>query len=206
MLAGALEESEQVNMDTVYICLDFYKQASILTREKDLEAEAKASSRLARVHGRVLKDELHASTYSRRVMELALAMVPRPVNHEPWYQEARQLLEQYQAEAVAKDEQERAEKRRPLLEELKPELEALKAAAVKGYHVLLEHLYEKHPPKRADHRMTEKPNADNAKNLLKQAILHYHPDKQWASQLEPKWCVLCEEIVKELNNKYYCFK
>jgi hypothetical protein len=45
---------------------------------------------------------------------------------------------------------------------------------------------------------------DRGKEILRTAILHYHPDKQGGHPF--KWKVLCEEITKMLNRKYECFK
>ena len=43
------------------------------------------------------------------------------------------------------------------MQELKPELEALQAAADGGSETLLRHVYAKHPPKNAAHRLAEEP-------------------------------------------------
>lgn len=45
---------------------------------------------------------------------------------------------------------------------------------------------------------------DKGKELLRAAVVAYHPDKQAGQPV--KWCVLCEEITKALNAKYECFK
>lgn len=48
---------------------------------------------------------------------------------------------------------------------------------------------------------------DNGKELLRKAIVAYHPDKQQASSSAlSKWQVLAEEITKQLTKKYECFK
>lgn len=46
-----------------------------------------------------------------------------------------------------------------------------------GSHVLLQHIYKEHPPQRGSLDAT-KLGGNDLKDTLKQAILHYHPDKQ----------------------------
>ena len=98
--------------------------------------------------------------------------------------------------------------REPILNTLKPELKALKEAASQNWQALIKHCYSKHPPKANDLPFTIDPamllSAENGKSVLKKAILHYHPDKN--STHGTQWQVLCEEIVKLINNKYAAFK
>jgi hypothetical protein len=49
-------------------------------------------------------------------------------------------------------------------------------------------------------------DADHGKELLRKAILAYHPDKQGSSGVAFSWQVLAEEITKQLTRKYECFK
>ena len=60
--------------------------------------------------------------------------------------------------------------------ELAQELAALNQAAGASL-TLLRHIYEKHPPANPAHRLAEEPTVDNTKELLKQAVVHFHPDK-----------------------------
>ena len=90
-------------------------------------------------------------------------------------------------------------------QELGSVLEELKAKATAA-HTLLVHIYTAHPPANPEHNLEETPNADNSKRLLKQAILHYHPDKAMQERCTRKEVVLREEIVKALNSKYEFFK
>ena len=43
-------------------------------------------------------------------------------------------------------------------------------------------------------------NADSIKKVLRDALVHYHPDKNDDHGME--WKVRCEEIFKHLNDKY----
>lgn len=97
--------------------------------------------------------------------------------------------------------------RGPILEALEPELKALNKAAADNWQALVKHCYSKHPPKISPPYQLDpdvKLTADNGKKTLKQAIIHYHPDKN--VEQDVKWRVLCEEIVKLLNRCFECFK
>lgn len=52
------------------------------------------------------------------------------------------------------------------------------------------------------------PSTGNLKELLKTAVVHYHPDKQpkGDSEAEKKWAVLAEQICKYLSAHYQSFK
>ena len=52
LLAKDLQEQETLSTDMVWSVVDFYKQAATLCRDKDLEQEAIAYSRLGRVYGK----------------------------------------------------------------------------------------------------------------------------------------------------------
>lgn len=43
-------------------------------------------------------------------------------------------------------------------------------------------------------------NADTLKRVLRDALVHYHPDKN--GEHGPEWSVRCEEVFKHLNGKY----
>jgi hypothetical protein len=49
-------------------------------------------------------------------------------------------------------------------------------------------------------------DAEHGKELLRRAILAYHPDKQGAAGVDFSWQVLAEKITKQLTRKYECFK
>lgn len=91
------------------------------------------------------------------------------------------------------------------------EIALLKAAAEKGPNDLLEHVYGAHPPKKAsDRRKTTRERGGVTvpipmKDQLKQALVHYHPDKA-ARENDPKWRVLVAEISKYISNAYNEFK
>ncbi len=206
MLVSVLGDAVELQMDGIWAVVDHYKEAVVLTREKDVENEAIALSRLGSVFHKVLKDYTRAHVYFTRCMELAFSMRPRLFDCQNWYRECRDALAEYQTKAVAADEAAAAEARAPYLEQISEEIEALRKAADAGSHRLLKFVYQTHPPKDPKHTLTAEPCSDNLKSLLLTAVKHYHPDKQRQFRYEEKWCVLCEEITKKLNQAYMKFK
>lgn len=77
ILHSLLMDEENLSMDMVWKVVDLYKEAIILTREKDVEMEAIALSRLGNVNDKILKDKLKAKAYFRRSIQLALSLHPR---------------------------------------------------------------------------------------------------------------------------------
>ena len=206
LLQSVLENQEMLNMDGVWAAADFYKQAAVLTKESDTENEAIALSRLGSIYQKVLKDGTRAHPCFSRSMHLAQSMWPRLFDEKDWFRECRHALAQYQAEAVAKDEAAHAAACAPYLEQLREELDALEKAAQQGAHKLLKHIYKTFPPKNPQHVLAAEPDSENTKAFLLTAVRHYHPDKQKQMGYDQKWCVLCEEITKQLNIKYTRYK
>ena len=54
----------------------------LLARETDMEVEAIALSRLGSVYDKILKDKIHAKTYFRRSIQLAMSLHPRTFDNE----------------------------------------------------------------------------------------------------------------------------
>jgi hypothetical protein len=200
-----VHDSEELDLEGVYDALDLLKQAAILTREVDLEGEAIALSRAGWVLRTLLRDHERAKKYYKRSMQLATSLAPRSFHYEDWWQDCSSSLLAYQQEALRLEEEARRTEREPILQELAPELEALRTAATRGYHHLLCHLYSAHPPPNLEHQLEEEPTDANAKRLLKQALLHYHSDKTRRDLLgavNQREHVLREEITKHLNAAY----
>ena len=131
-----------------------------------------------------------------------MALFPRTFNTKDWYKDCSQAVERYQREAVQRDGYSWQEKRKPFLEELKSELNALAEASADGYVALLKYVYSKHPPKNPDHTLT---GDGKTKKAVKMALLHYHTDKLSKDE-DTKWYVLCEEICKLISQKYELLK
>merc|ERR1712046_449121 len=97
-------------------------------------------------------------------------------------------------------------------QKMKTQLDALDAFASKNnVYKLLEHVYEKYPPKVDSFvrdpakvlKEIKSANADTIKKVLvKSSQLHYHPDKNLERLFGLEWHILCMEISKHLNGKY----
>ena len=218
MLNRALQGNESLDTEELWSAIDMYHQAAILTRSRAIETEAIAVARRGRVYAKVIRNEATARPLLRHAVVLAASLSPRSFHGVKWYDECVATLSMYQErEAAAEDraeEKKRAEAakaKEPVLKKLAPQLEAIKKEVAKfGPYKLLEHIYEKHPPriplfkKNAAKILADvkSANVDTASKVLLKAISHYHADKNLASEFGLEWSVLCEEITKMLNEKY----
>eukprot|EP01138_Halocafeteria_seosinensis_P012133 gb/GECG01012401.1/.p1 GENE.gb/GECG01012401.1/~~gb/GECG01012401.1/.p1 ORF type:complete len:451 (+),score=65.95 gb/GECG01012401.1/:1-1353(+) len=203
LIEEAIDGSEELNMDAIWGAIDKYMESALLTRELDVEGEATAYSKIGIVYLDILKTEAPCKVYIDRAFHLAESLQPRNLSGLHWYQEVTRAKQYFQEKAVREDNQRREAERGPILEELQPELDALKAADLSAY-ALLKYVYEKHPPKESAHVLGPL-DSDNLKKTLIKAISHYHPDKN-AGKDSLQWTVLCEEITKMLNFRYEFFK
>ena len=198
VLTAAVNSSDSLNMEGVWDAIDFYHEAIVQAKEKDIENEARANSQLGSVYKNILKIKSTANRYFSQCMVLAKSLMPRNLHGIEWFDKAAAALAAYQSERAHISDADSQKAKEPFLNELKEELLALKAAASKGAIKLLEHIYTVHPPKQ-DHAGVSKKRDSSAtkKKQVLNAIRHYHPDK--TSHEEDKWVVLCEEITKHLN-------
>ena len=208
LFSSVLCDEDNLNVDMVWEVVDWYKQAILLTREKDVEFEAIGHSRLGRVYDQVLKLKIKAKENFMRCLELVNSMYPRVFTSEKWYQEATEALNRYQQETVRKEEEAWSVEKNEILLELKEDIKKLEELS-NNVEDLLRHIYTTHPPKNKDHRLNESLLSGenrNVKKALRESLLHYHPDRLKAKDLGKKWVVLCEEITKYLNRKYEVYK
>ena len=208
LFRSVLCDEDNLNVDMVWEVVDFYKQAILLTREKDVEFEAIGHSRLGRVYDQVLKLKVKAKENFMRCLELCNSMYPRVFTSEKWYQEATEALNWYQQETVRKEEEAWSTEKNAILLELKADIKKLEELSTDA-EALLRHIYKVHPPKNKDHKLNESflsGENRNVKKALRESLLHYHPDRLKAKDLGKKWIVLCEEITKYLNRKYEVYK
>ena len=76
----------------------------------------------------------------------------------------------------------------------------LRAARKKlGKEAFIEYVYTNHPPKDPSKKLN--PKLDVKKQMQK-ALSHYHPDKQNMQEHGPEWCLICEEVCKEITRMY----
>jgi len=194
-------------LDVVFNCVDRYKEASLLAREHSLESEAIASCRLGVIFHKILKNRKKAEDYYAKCLHLANALKPRDLTRSNWYKEAFTGLEQIQQEKLSEENSTH--------DKLKEGFKVRYAAAIvelekkfkEGTESLLEHIYDRHPPKLPASSETYTLPAithENMKSLVQKAMSHYHPDKQ--VRHEDDWKFLCEEVMKCLTAKYDIIK
>mmetsp|Transcript_5483 Transcript_5483/g.10049 ORF Transcript_5483/g.10049 Transcript_5483/m.10049 type:complete len:431 (+) Transcript_5483:26-1318(+) len=192
------EETE----DDMFLCIDSYKEAEVLTRGVHSELEAECLSKLGVVFAKLLKNSDKASEYFNRTLELARSIKTSDVTSTQWYKDAWNGLEFIlKTEKVSESEiftsksafnQANAD----VIEELRRKHEA-------GTHAFLTHIYTRHPPKNVVYQLPEV-TPSNIDRLLKRALLHYHSDKQ--TRFPQDWQFLCEHISMGLATKYELLK
>lgn len=211
LLQVALQEQEELDMNLIFEVIDWYKQAVVLAREVDIEQEAIAESRLGVVYDNVLKLSFRAKAYFTHSLQLAESLKPRMFTSQVWYNECTGALKRYQDETRARDEQEKRKARAKFLEELKEDLQNIRAHKAEAIP-LIKYLYLNYPPKiptwkkPTDEKMKKweslQTDSKDYKKLLIEALRVYHPDKVDENQYGKKWKVLCEEITKMVTVHY----
>ncbi|KAH7439243.1 hypothetical protein KP509_04G051900 [Ceratopteris richardii] len=184
--------------------LDHYRQALLLTREKDVESEAMAVSRLGKVYSGVLGSPDEGYRYHSQAVQLATRVMSPSVEMADWYKYSLDEVNAYH-EKARPDRMGRPNKESRASRALQENVAALDKAAERGVKDLLKHVYQEHthpdPKRNAIWRFES--NA-SVKASLKRAILHYHPDSNVV--YGDVWKKLCEEISKRLNRHYAVFK
>ena len=204
-LSEALMDEEDLNMDRVKDSLDYYRQASIATREKDMETEAIAMHRIGKVYGDVQKIASAAHKYHFQCVRLALTVMSPRIEQSEWYKYSLKKVQEHQERVALEEKVEYAKSRKPTVKRLKTKINKLSEEAKKSAESFLKFVYDEYPHPELKRNII--PNLDTKENLkqsLKKAILHYHPDSNGAHGED--WKVLCDEICKHLTLKYECFK
>lgn len=214
----ALAHSEALDMELVWTGLDAYQEACVLARghAKDIETEAIGVARRGKIYAKVLRSESLARPLLVQASTLATSLAPRSFHGTPWYDECIRQLQVYQAasadadaRAAERHRNEQLKSQAPTRKRLKEELQALdRVAKEKNSYQLLEHVYAKYEPKCETYlknqsailKKVKDANADTLKKVLRDALTHYHPDKNADHGME--WVVRCEEVYKHLNEKY----
>jgi len=206
-LEEALQRDEALEINGVWQCLDTLKQAAMTAQQgRGVESEAEMVYHIARVYEMCLPWAIvHARGYYGRSMQLSKSLSPK-IPTAPWYQALAQKIQAHQKAITDAEDAEEAKEREPILREKKEALDVMRKAfdKDKGGSIKkgIEHIYKEHPPQ-AGYKAPEF-TPETTKDALRAAIRDYHPDKHAARGMV--WKVLCEEIVKVLNEKYELFK
>eukprot|EP00794_Sanderia_malayensis_P003083 gene3083-3548_t len=211
-----LEQGDNPSAVTmIWEVVDWYKKAVVLTRECDMETEGTAVSRIGRVYFKVLNMKSKARENFQKAIQLGLSLHPRVMTAEAWFKESTETLAAFQKEQVEQEDQKWNEERQKYIDELKDVLKELKEKAAMSDVEFLKLLYKKHPPIKKGHVLPKDlPDvtdgypkfSDGLKKILRNAIIHYHPDRCDTKQHGEKRKVLNEEITKLLTKKYEVLK
>ncbi|KAG0601285.1 hypothetical protein M758_11G099000 [Ceratodon purpureus] len=207
VLMRALFDEEEVNLELAFEAIDLYRSAVLLTRERDIEGEAVAMSKLGKVYSEVIKDPERASKAHYQATKLALTVMSPRIARSDWYRYSSAKHAEHQEEVRRTEEREHEEKVAPTKKKLEEEIRSLDLEAKKEGRHFLDYIYQNHPnpdPKKTPGDMLKAENRVLTKEMLRKAISHYHPDANVVYGEE--WQVLCEEISKILNLKYEYFK
>lgn len=179
---------------------DDYRAALSFVTGHDVELEGNVLYRLARFHSKVSKLRAVAHSLYLRAVQLAAALAPTLPKGE-WYLKCTEAVQAYRDELHAKDAKEWANKRKPILEKMKDEIQKLECASSMKDVSFAKFIFETWPPK------TEGPkefpvqatvSLSRAEHL--KIIARYHTDKN--SKFGEEWLVMCEEISKALVGRY----
>ena len=212
-MEAALNGDEELNVEGLWAAADMFRAAIVSARERDIEAEAQANSRLGTAWKALCPSLAHS--YFKRCVDLGLSLFPRVMTSKAWFKAALKEVEAHQEQVAREEEKETARDAAPYLEKLKEEVKALKRASEKSAFHLLKHIYEeleveKYIRANEARAVTEKlkmpdTNAE-MKKQVQTALLHFHTDKNGAAQYGMLWHVFCSEITKLLNSHYNVLK
>ena len=207
---------------------DWYKQAILKTRERDIENEVKALARLAFLFDKVLGDPIRARQSFATVIKLGLSMEDvRSFEKEEWWKTCQQRLREIREAEEEVGEPELLKKLEPLFAKIQAAAAGTVAGSPCGYpDKLLKFLYAELPPKRPSDGMKDGKKQDKSEKrslaagdfkddaflakAMKRALLCYAADKNGANltdsdgkPLGQEWYLTCVEIWKHLNAAYF---
>ena len=203
-LAAAVRDAEEVSYEGVWAALDTFKAAVLAARERDLEGEAAALSRIGSIFADVLKKPERAHAAFRQSLDLALSAAPRSFAAKAWFAAAQAAVRERQERCAREDDAEKSRREDELLASKGAECEAIARADAQGAIALLRHVYEHHPPMRATDKLGSVAPDDLTKTL-QSAVVHYHPDKHPKGG-DPVAAALANFICKRLTAAYQRFK
>jgi hypothetical protein len=128
---SCLNDAEEVNFDMMWDILDTYKAASLACREKDIENEAIAISRQARLFDKMFKLGIKAKENYRAAFDLAQCLHPKDLSKCGWFKETKNGLERYQRNVWEEEQRQKDKEKAPYLEKMKGVLAEIKSADMK---------------------------------------------------------------------------
>ncbi|CAG0898982.1 unnamed protein product, partial [Cyprideis torosa] len=198
MKREALFESEEINMLMVWPTVDKYREALLFSDGVCLEKEARIHGHLGRFYDDVLKDIYRAKDHYRQSIFLAQTLKPATIYMQAeWYKHCTKRMQNFQDQAWIRDEEMWQKEREPILKELRSVVDKLmKKSKTMKAEEFVAYLHKEHPPKKKQEVKNK-----TIKEVLRAALLEYHPDKQKKDLKEDKkWFTrpeaerLCQEM------------
>jgi len=199
----ALDNSETLDISTVWTAIDYYKQAISLLKGKDLAYEAIALGQLGRIYHKIIKNDGKAKMYYHSSLELAIT---KGIAQKECFLVITESMKVLQLKEVQKDENDREQRTQAIRTLLAPQLNALKEKVASVTTIdLIRFITQTHPPKNIVlPTIPNKLERDLEKTFLLRFCRCYHQDKQ--EDKSPEWLFLAEEISKHLNDKLESLK
>jgi hypothetical protein len=161
------------------------------------------SSQLGYIFEKILNDKDHGKRYYKSCLQLTEALKPKTFTREKWYTRCCDAIRRFQKEIVEREQEELEREKKKVMGEIEADLNEIKLCAEKNQQfIFLELIYKKFKPKNDKHRLPVTLDATNLKATLKEALCHYHPDRNQAKTYGYAWFFTAEFIAKILSNFY----
>jgi hypothetical protein len=206
LLKECLNSHEELNFDLIWDVIDWFKDAIVKMRGKDIESEAEISSDLGYVYGNILKLKEKSKNYFHISWHLIDSLRPKVFTRFKWYQRCAQAIQQYQQEKIDKETESFEADKKKVYDQIKDDLQKLKNKAKDGSFDFLPFIYKDYPPKNPKHTLSGSLDAKNIKKTIQISISHYHPDKNPKDKYGDAWYYISDDITKILTNFYETMK
>jgi hypothetical protein len=209
----AVNDSEFLDMESIILSLDLYREAYMLTQiskeneqTSDIESEAIICSKLAQIFFKILKNFDKAETYSDMSVHLAMSIPFKNFGCESWFLESRDIKKEIRKKKDKEEQEKFSVEREKYKVELEADFKKIDEASKKDIKIFLKFLVVNYPYVEGfsfDVEAEEKKT--NMKKILLKFCSYYQPDK-FSSEDNLKKKILMEEISKHVNCKYDYYK
>ena len=212
MLERALGEDECINLDLAWDAYDKYKEAELLSKDKDVEILCMSLFNRARIYRDVFKDKYNCKELLREAMSLAQTLIPGPYHNRPWYTKLTTMMQKIRDEEIRAENSKWENQRKKYLEKVQEDVDKITKLEYGKLGDLCEFIFKNYPPKHISNFETKAPDfatmnlPHQGKKPLQKIVTLYHPDRVDKEKYGMEYFVLCEEIAKILNRRYNCIK
>ena len=197
-------------VDTALLLLDNIKRAKALCRDKDMRIFCRNKLVEGKIYQELLDNEEKARNCFKEVIDIALS---QGYTREKSYLEAQtryQELRRKEDQMAEEEEGEGRKSRDQYMEELVPELNMLDSVVGQTFQETTEFLFKNFPPKHQENakkpEIKDPNNSGERRRAFFKLCLCYHPDKVNVLEHGMKYKILCEEIMKRINEKFGAMK